>query len=545
MARLLDTRAAYQPLWLAIACLHWPLRALSTKAITVGANDLLDQYGNHHQGEVLESKHLHLSNHGQVTEESPPLAVADQQYVCACNSAAEALGVSLGMPSAVAASLLNKPLLVRDGKREAALLDALCEACYSITPYVINASQLMMRGAQAGVVLEVSRCQRLFKGSTGIAKQVRQLLQAFDLEAHWAWAHTAEAAWLLSQAHAAPLSQPPAGAEQAAEALAAIYALPITSAEALADDIERLQAMGFSQLGELCRKGESFRAITKRLSPSSIDYLEALLGGGAQGSLFQAPPAYYQPTLSFCEGLDAEYPIATIEWLQTLIDALLQQLTAFLVRHQYQVQHLQWRLYSIRHDCHKLDIHLERMFADATLAADITRIHLEQQGLPFEVDRLELQCVNLQPLQINSQPLWEEPTHKNREALARLSARLQGRMGDDAFFKVSCADGILPEACMQKIPVQESACSQLPEGVSNKHRPMWLIEPPEKIHMHNGQLNWQGVLEIISEPERIQTGWWQQACARDYYVARRDDQQLLWLYQDLHQQSWYVHGVFG
>lgn len=532
------------PLWLAVHCLHWPLRALSPRAGEEGSDALHERPAvkGHHPSVALSSDD---NNVDATSIHHQPLAVADRQQVCACNSAAAALGVSVGMPSAVAAALLNRPLLMRDIKREQALLQALCEACYGVTPYVMSANELIGGRAQAGVALEVSRCLRLFKGSTGVVTQVRQLLQALDFDACWAWAHTAEAAWLLAIAHGASHRYMPAGALQPRLALEAVYALPLSSVPALGKDIERLQAMGFSHLGELCRQAETFRAIKKRLLPSSIDYLEALLGSEAQGSLFQTAPAYFEPTLNFDEGVDAEYPITTIEWLQPVVDVLLERLAVFLVKHQCQVQHLQWQLYNIQHERHVLDIHLERMHHDTTLAADITRIHLEQQGLPFEVDRLELHCADLQALQINTQPLWEESAYKNREALARLSARLQSRMGDEAFFKVSCRDAILPEACLQKIAVQESACSQLPEGVASKHRPMWLLEPPEKIHRHNGQLNWQGVLEIISEPERIQTGWWQHACARDYYIARRDDQQLLWLYHDLHQHCWYVHGVFG
>lgn len=512
---------ASPPLWLAVYGLHWPLRAL------LGAQPA-----------------------SQVKEAAQPYIVADQQWVCACNAAAQALGVSVGMPSAVAAALVNQPLLKRNHKQEAELQQALCEACYSVTPYVLSANELMgTRGnslaVQAGVALEVSSCLRLFNGLEGIVQQVRKRLHALNIDAYWAWAHSAEAAWLLSRQQAVPYTLAPAGALAPKAALAALYALPIEAAAPLEDDIERLLAMGFSTLGELCSTASTWRAIKKRLSITSMDYLEALLGCEAQGALFQARPVYYQQELSFSEGIDAEYPISAIEWLQTLIEALLQRLTVFLVKHQCQVQHLRWRLYNIAHEHHTLDIHLERLFSDATLAADITRIHLEQQGLPFEVDRLELHCQSLQPLQIENHTLWAEPSQQNREALARLNAKLQSRMGDTAFYKVSCCDELLPEACVQKIPVQEQASSHLPQGITQKYRPMWLLEPPEKIHRRNGQFYWHGQLEILSEAERIQTQWWLQAAARDYYIARRDDQQLLWLYHDMHRDDWYVHGVFG
>ena len=473
-----------------------------------------------------------------------PLAVADQLRICAFNEAAAAQGVTLGMPSAVASALMNAPLLTRDPNCEAALLHQLCEACYAVTPYVIPANQLLGEGTN-GVALEVSRCLSLFNGSSGITQEVHKHLLTLEIEAHWAWAHTAEGAWLLSHTINRPTHRPPAGSEQAREALGQLYALPIGDIITLGEDRNRLQAMGFNRLGELCHTASEWQAIKKRLSTSSIDYLAAVLGNEVHASLFQSRPAYYQQALTFCEGLDADYPISTIEWLQTLVEALLQRLAEFLMSHQCQVQHLQWRLYNIQHESHTLEVHLERVFSDTTLAADITRIHLEQQGLPFEVDRIELHCPTLQSLQANTQPLWPDPKQQNRESLTRLAAKLQSRMGDAAFFKVSCKDGILPEACSQKIPVLEKANSELPSGINHKHRPLWLVEPPAAVNIKAGQLYWQGLLQIISQAERIQTQWWQKASARDYYIAKRDDQQLLWLYQDLHQQRWYVHGVFG
>lgn len=529
--------APSSPLWLAVYCRHWPLRALT------GAIPTSPVRGD-------DNATLHAANDAPSTIEDQPHAVMERQLICDCNAPAAALGVSIGMSSAVAATLLNAPLLNRDPKREALLQQALCEACYSVSPYVVSATDLIGARANgitvpAGVALEVSSCLQLFKGIEGIIEHVRQCLSPLAIEAYWAWAHSSEGAWLLSKAEAAPLQLPPGGACQPKAALLKIYALPLSTVAALGADIERLQAIGFNTLGDICSSANTWHAIKKRLAISSITYLEALLGGEAQGSLFHTRPAYFQPALSFSDGLDAEYPINTIEWLHPLTEQLLARLTAFLIKHQCQVQHLHWRLYNIGHDCHSLDVHLERLFSDAALAADITRIHLEQQGLPFEVDRLELHCQNLQPLHTESHALWAEPSQQNREALARLNAKLQSRMGEGAFYKVSCCDGLLPEACMQKINVQQAASSKLPRGIAQKYRPMWLLEPPESIEQRGGELYWHGQLVIISEAERIQTNWWQKAAARDYYLAKRDDQQLLWLYQDLHRSQWYVHGIFG
>jgi protein ImuB len=55
-----------------------------------------------------------------------------------------------------------------------------------------------------------------------------------------------------------------------------------------------------------------------------------------------------------------------------------------------------------------------------------------------------------------------------------------------------------------------------------------------------------GELQLLRGPERIETGWWDGGdVRRDYYVARDQRGVQLWIYHDLREARWYLHGLFG
>ena len=61
-----------------------------------------------------------------------------------------------------------------------------------------------------------------------------------------------------------------------------------------------------------------------------------------------------------------------------------------------------------------------------------------------------------------------------------------------------------------------------------------------------GQPVWEGPLLLEHGPERIESGWWDGGdVRRDYYRASNPRGAMLWVYQDLRSQDWYLHGVFG
>ena len=71
-------------------------------------------------------------------------------------------------------------------------------------------------------------------------------------------------------------------------------------------------------------------------------------------------------------------------------------------------------------------------------------------------------------------------------------------------------------------------------------RPLWLLQQPVAIETSKGSLT------LVSGPERIESGWWDELdVARDYYTAKNGDGQRLWIFRDRRTRSWFLHGLFG
>ena len=84
--------------------------------------------------------------------------------------------------------------------------------------------------------------------------------------------------------------------------------------------------------------------------------------------------------------------------------------------------------------------------------------------------------------------------------------------------------------------------------------PSWLLPSPKRLLVQQGQPQYQGALELLTGPHRLEAGWLEAAdCAlRDYFVARSTHAGLLWVYRERLAGSggqssahWYLHGLFA
>ena len=74
-------------------------------------------------------------------------------------------------------------------------------------------------------------------------------------------------------------------------------------------------------------------------------------------------------------------------------------------------------------------------------------------------------------------------------------------------------------------------------------RPLWLLDEPAPLQHRLEQAPWV----LKDGPERIESGWWDgDDVARDYFVARMQNEALVWIYRERRGEGgWYLHGVFA
>ena len=58
-------------------------------------------------------------------------------------------------------------------------------------------------------------------------------------------------------------------------------------------------------------------------------------------------------------------------------------------------------------------------------------------------------------------------------------------------------------------------------------------------------LFWNGRMDVLRGPERIDASWWAGQGARDYFIARHENGALCWVFREQRSAHWYLHGLFG
>lgn len=482
---------------------------------------------------------------------SGAIVVVEKRRVVFCNIAARKAGIVRGTDLATAQLLSNCRVFQRDRQRELNTLHQLRDDLYQFTPHIDI--QQSRHTPQSGLLLEISTCLRLFRGLQNLYHRVQTYLQGASLDVRAGLGHTAQGAWLLSFTHYDIAGPETCATENTAVFIERLHRLPVQVLQDYPEAVNALTQMGFTTLGDIAQQIQSsaVSSLAKRLGRDFAQAIMDIYDIGSnfnQAGLFNRPAPTYVPEELFERQVQFDFPVIAIDYLKPAIESLLQDLSEFMHLRHLACQHIQWRLSDIyrRLDC--VDVYSDVPQSGWQLLYDLTLIHLENKPIPFEVDCLTLVYRNKLPRQTASSPLnlsGQHRQHGDTQDLAIAMAKLKTRLGDDAVHKVSYKDSLIPELSHTIVALAEKCCQQLPDIHRHSLRPNWLFSPPTAIGHRGERLYWQGYLALMAGPERVTGHWWDNPVARDYYLARRQDNVAVWVYQDLYDRQWYVHGVFS
>lgn len=471
------------------------------------------------------------------------MCVHERQRVSMANGHALAKGVRLGMSTTQARALLpDIHCLLRDPKQEHALLNALQETLYQITPH-IQLLHLPGQGyAEHAIALEISDCLHLFGGWLPLLQLIRESLSPLLLAMHYklAVAHSPTAAWLLTwQTSSNVLHKPTQEAIQKQ-----LLSLSIQHLLHYPKIISQLDSMGFATLGDLFRHIErpsnqfDYSGLQKRFGKSFVDYLHSIFDTNRP-----TVRPWFNEKIEFFDNIEFDYPLNNWEWLLPCMEDLLRKLSSFLQKNQKKTQLIIWRLSDITHNNESLIVRTHKPTSDWNILLELSKIHFSQKALPFSVDSVELRCRQLLNKELTTVDLFQDSKipgeNSERE---KLSTKLNARLGEHATYRLSRLDAHLPELTQEKVALQTPE-RELDIPLSAL-RPTWLFDPPTPIQPKANGLFWHGYLKLLQGPERITGQWWVKPEERDYFLAIRDDFVRLWLFYERIQRQWYVQGVF-
>ncbi len=508
-----------------------------------------------------------------------PLALMDVHGIVHANAAARALGIVPGLKRATALALAPQLTLGQaDAARDAQALNAVVHAALAFTPSVTIQSA---RAASASrpdspdtVLLEVQASLRHFGGPErrlgALLQRLRVALAPLGHAVQVASAPTPLGAALLARL---PFARSTARHERHCPDLPSLRttldAAPVWLLGPGREHWEALQGMGLRTLGDLLRLPRS--GVARRFGADLLGELDRARGERPDPREPIALPATFETRLElFARADTTEQVLHGAALLLARMVAWLTAQHAHVRRFTLVMQHEpRWRKDDRTPTETTLVLALTEPSRDPAHLQVLLRERLAQLQLPAPSIELRLQVDDM----ARRAPLNEElfPTAgSEREGLLRLIERLQARLGPGQVQRLVqrhdhrperasegiAATAVLPGGRVAAASGMHAAAKASPTTGTAMHapmRPIWLLAEHQPLRERQN-LPWLDgrALQLLSGPERIETGWWDAALAeRDYFIAQAAEGALVWVYRTRLPLpgtlvcGWFLQGRFG
>jgi protein ImuB len=187
--------------------------------------------------------------------------------------------------------------------------------------------------------------------------------------------------------------------------------------------------------------------------------------------------------------------------------------------------------------------------------------------------RVSLQATLVGPIKWEQTQLFDEE-HANRSSqLAQLIDTLSSRLGRSQVLEARLQRDAEPERSVSYRPltgrrrdgVEQKTVRKLnsrlaapgvePQPTDPLRRPTRLLDPPQLLTMvhitpegHPVELMVEDQrLRVLAQwgPERLESGWWRgPSVRREYFRIETDGGQWWWVFRDVQNNQWYLHGLF-
>ncbi len=462
--------------------------------------------------EALLPDHADRGPHAVITHER-------QRRVIHCaNAAAAAAGVQAGQAIASARALCaDLRLLERDPERERQTLERLAAWGWRFSDQLSQEPPDLL-------LIEIARSQKLFGGARALIDAVRKGLKKLDLTHRYCAAPTPAGAALLARAGYQCNFRDPAALRRAL-AHVRLDLLPLER-----QALSLLHDSGLRHAAELLQLPRD--ELQLRLGRDFVAWLDRLEGR------LPDPRPHYRPPPRFERRLNLPADAESTHRLRFAVQRLLHQLCDYLNDTQQAALRLDWQLHFNDGEESGFSLHLPRPRRDTEALMELMRERLERIELVAPVRELELRVTHLEPWAGEPGELFDNAGAPD----SNLPARLCARLGDEAVRGLTELAEHRPEYASREPRPEEGAGAPLLRRVE---RPAWLLPRARRLAILDGRPWLQGPLRIESDVERIESGWWDaHPMRRDYYLARDSRHRRLWIYHDLRNGGWFLHGLF-
>src|SRR5262249_48996005 len=202
--------------------------------------------------------------------------------------------------------------------------------------------------------------------------------------------------------------------------------------------------------------------------------------------------------------------------LLAILTPLFSALGEFLTARQCGVLQLECRLLHRQGQTTRCVLNLAAACANGPHLAALFSERLSTLCLPAPVRACELRADELVPHLPDSHSLWQPGEHGGDAAAVTegLIERLRARLGPEAVHGLALCEGHRPEKAWAVSTAPIAGQRRTSGNNSDRvealppRRPLWLLREPESLIVQDGLPCRCGPLRLVSEPERIESGWW-------------------------------------
>ncbi len=463
-----------------------------------------------------------------------PLAIVEgapqRLAVIHCNATAQAAGVAPGMKLAAAQALACELIaLERSLEREQAALEEIAGWAYQFSSHVVLQPD--------GLLLETGSSERLFGGRTPLHRAITTGLAELGYRAACAYAAAPRTARVCALAHAARVD------------VDDLQRLPFALLEWDAATNETLRALGLTTIGDLLQLPRD--AFARRFGAERLDDLDRVLGVRADPQPLYVPPARFTARIElpadFSETAQLMFPARR---LLTSLEGFLRGRNAGATQLRFSARHSERR--SVPVPPTVVTLALAAPERDAQRLAALLTERLARVTLPAPAITLALTVDQLHPFTACNASLLP-PAHDASlgSDWLQLAETLHARLGSERVFQLQAVDDHRPERAWRAVPLSIDGSEAKAPALQSQPRPLLLLPTPQPLPMQHDQPLYHEALTLVTGPERIECGWWDlgagaNAVHRDYFVARNDRGQWLWVFRELAApHGWFLHGLFA
>lgn len=381
-------------------------------------------------------------------------------------------------------------------------------------------SPVVVDEVRLAVWVEVERSLSLFGGWKKLAQALQVPGDHRPFEVRIGAAPTLSAAFLLATVSDKP-RRPVIRMEDLPAALAAVPlgALPFDD-----DALDTLLGAGLRRIGEVLAIPSS--SLGKRIGKTNLLALQRLLG--------QVPEVWeaWLPATIYRRRWDFDLGIETTEGLLFPLRIVMAEFVAYLKVRDLSIQKFQLRLVDSRKRVVVHPVGLLSATRDANRLLRVLREQLDRLALEDSVMSVTVEADRFEPAAAIQDDLFSDVSSQLGEKLAELRERLGSRLGTAAVRQLV----VSPDQRPQSAQAVEGSGPTV-RGMDHPDRPLWLLTQPQRSNLRR----------ILSPPERIELGWWddrEPALHRDYVIAEDALGRLCWAYRELGHSDWQIHGLW-